>query len=228
MIYRILIVVVAMLAACKGKPERRAAPNNAQTLSVGSGSDKVLHLPGGDGSPPKPTHGPLSQAALARVRGLEFPGFNKEIKGKDTSVVVVLRTGDRPRIKVTTQIRPCDGACVPLDLAKWKARTDLFDQMSDQQRAAKDTKMEVGATSLFATPMIYTFQYGLLKAPEGTRYTDAYVLWFNDGTNEIRVISAYADDLPTSVEAMLAMTPEEDLEKVSKAFMDVFTQAWAD
>ena len=59
-------------------------------------------------------------------------------------------------------------------------------------------------------------------------FTDTYVLYYNDSVNEIRVVATYADDRPLSREAMLKMASEDDLEHVAMAFVDVFTQAWAD
>lgn len=232
---RSIFVAACILFACKGKPDKHDPPANLQGSGGSSvvpmanqGSDKVLHLPHGDGTLPKPTKtSPLDKDVLAKLRGLEFPGFSKEVRETEVSFVTVLRTDDRPKLKVTTQIRPCKGGCVPLELAKWQARTDLEDLMSLQMKASKDTKFQIGATDLNSQPMIFTFQYGILKTGESTEFTDTYVLWFNDGKNEIRVVASYNDNLPDSVAAMLAMASESDLEKLAKAFMDVYTQAWA-
>jgi hypothetical protein len=231
-----IIVAVAAASGCRGKPERREAPSNPQgsggtgsglAAAIGSGSDKVLHLPAGDGTAPKPTKGPLSSATIEKLRGLVFDGFGKENRGKDTSVVILFRTEDRPKLKATVQIKPCEGACMPIELAKWQARTDLNDQMAKELRESKDTKFEVGSTDLNAMPMIYTYQVGMVSSQAGMRYTDAYTLWFNDGQNEIRVIADYIDNQPDSVAAMVDMAPKDSLEKLAKAFMDVYTQAWA-
>jgi len=192
------------------------------------GSDKVLHLPHGDGTLPKLTKiSPIDKATLAKLGGLDFQGFTKEVRDAGEAFVTVQRTVDRPKLKVTTQIRPCKDACVPLEVGKWQTRTDLEDLMSKQLKASKDTKFQIGATDLNSQPMIFTYQYGLLKVGESTHFTDTYVLWFNDGKNEIRVIATYDDNVPDSTAAMLAMASVSDLEKVAKAFMDAYTQAWA-
>ncbi len=188
----------------------------------------MLHLPHGDGTLPKLTKiSPIDKATLAKLGGLDFQGFTKEVRDAGEAFVTVQRTVDRPKLKVTTQIRPCKDACVPLEVGKWQTRTDLEDLMSKQLKASKDTKFQIGATDLNSQPMIFTYQYGLLKVGESTHFTDTYVLWFNDGKNEIRVIATYDDNVPDSTAAMLAMASVSDLEKVAKAFMDVYTQAWA-
>ena len=231
---RLILAGALVLIACKGKPDKHDPPANLQgsggspTAPVANqGSDKVLHLPHGDGTLPKLTKtSPIDKDALTKLRGLDFPGFTTEVRGTEDSFVLVVHTTDRPKLKVTTQIHPCKGACVPIELSKWQARTDLEDLMSKQLKASKDTKFQIGSTDLNSQPMIFTYQYGLLKTGEATHYTDTYVLWFNDGKNEIRVIATYADNIPDSVAAMLAMAPESDLESLAKAFMDVYTQAW--
>jgi hypothetical protein len=242
MLKTLALVAAVTLAACKGKPERREAPSNALSCSsiatlptcvvqgCGGGSG-VLHLPHGNGSPPKRTKGPLTQTAIDRILALRFAGFglqNDENKAINT-VAIVIRTVDRPKFKITVQIRPCKNACLPMDLAKWQARTDLKDDvMGPEMRTSPDIKFTVGSTDINATPMIYTYQYGIMKSPEGTRYTDTYALWFNDGNYEIRSIATFADNPPASVEEMLKLAPQADLESLAKAFMDVYTQAWVD
>ena len=223
---RLALVVVAVAAlGCKGKPEHREPPANAPVASTGHHDD--IHLPKGDGSPPKKTTGPLSSATVKALRALTYPRFISENHGTDLSVVVVYRTDDRPKLKATVQIKPCDSKCVPLELDKWKGREDLKEFLPAELQAAPDTKFEVGATDLNGVPMIYTYQVGLVSKDGSFYFTDTYVLYYNDGNNEIKVISTYADDRPQSREAMLKMASEEDLGNIAKAFLDVFTQAWA-
>jgi hypothetical protein len=233
-----LVLVIAAVTACKGKPERREAPANAQSGSsiatkptVQEDGHKVLHLPHGNGMAPKQTKGPLTRTAIDRVLALRFEGFglqNDENPATGT-IASVIRTADHPKFKITVQIRPCKGGCLPMDLEKWKARTDLKDDvMGPEMRSSPDIKFTVGSTDVNAQAMIYTYQYGIMKSTEGTRYTDTYALWFNDGNYEIRSIATYADNPPANVAEMLQLAPEADLEKVAKAFMDVYTQAWVD
>jgi len=235
-----LAFVVFVVAACKGKPERREAPSNAQSGSSiatkatgtdqGSGST-VLHLPHGNGMAPKQTKGPLTRTAIDRILAMRFAGFGLQNDENPVigTVASVIRTIDHPKYKVTVQIRPCKGGCMPIDLAKWQARTDLKDDvMGPEMRTSPDIKFTVGQTDLNATTMIYTYQYGILKTADGTRYTDTYALWFNDGNYEIRSIATYADNLPDSVEHLLQLAPQADLESLAKSFMDVYTQAWVD
>jgi hypothetical protein len=223
---RLVVFLVAVAAlGCKGKPERREPPSNAHTATSGHHDD--IHLPKGDGSPPKKTTGPLSSETVKKLRALTYPRFISENHGNDLSVVVVYRTDDRPKLKATVQITPCASKCVPLELDKWKGREDLKEFLPAELRAAADTTFEVGATDLDGVPMIYTYQVGMVNKDGSLYFTDTYVLYYNDGNNEIRVVSTYADDRPLSREAMLKMASQEDLGNIAKAFVDVFTQAWA-
>lgn len=223
----VLAGALAAFVGCKGKPEKHDPPANVQP-GAGAGSDKLLHLPHGDGTLPKLTKtSPIDQAAIAKVRSLDFPGFTKEALGDESSLVTVLHTNDHPKLKATVQIRPCKNTCVPMDLKKWQTRTDINDMLSAQLKESKDTKFQVGSTDLNSQPMIFTYQYGLVKMNQSTYYADTYVLWFNDGKNEIRVVATYVDNIPDSLAQMFALAPESDLEKLAKAFMDVYTQAWA-
>jgi hypothetical protein len=220
-----VLVVIAASFGCKGKPERREPPSNAHVTTSGKHDD--IHLPKGDGSPPKKTTGPLSAETAKKLRALEYPRFFSENHGNDRSVVVVYRTNDHPKLKATIQVRPCESKCVPLDLQQWKGREELKEFLPAELKAAPDTVFETDATDLNGVPMIYTYQVGIAEKDGATYYSDTYVLYYNDGNNEIRVVAAYADDRPLSREAMLKMASKEDLGNVAKAFLDVFTQAWA-
>src|SRR3569623_2084701 len=160
------VLAIAVRVACKGNPERREAPAIAQSASAiaakptqakvdGTG---VLHLPHGTGMPPKQTKGPLTRSAIDRVLALRFEGFGLQSDENPGLGVVasVIRTIDHPKEKVTVQMRPCNGGCLPMDLAKWQARTDLKDDvMGPEMRASPDVKFTVGATSVNGTSMIY-------------------------------------------------------------------------
>ncbi len=57
-------------------------------------------------------------------------------------------------------------------------------------------------------------------------WSHAYTLYYNDGQNQIRIVSEYKDDPLVTKEAMAKEVPREDLENVARAFLDVYTQAW--
>jgi len=233
---RTLVCGLALFAGfgCKGKPTHREAPANAES---GSGSARTtantdshtLVLPRGDGTPPKRTKGPLSDEMKTKLRALTFPGFEAAPQNTRADTVVVdFHTGDRPKLKATVQIQPCDSACIPLELPRWEHLDQLKDLLHADLRAAKDTTFEVGANELNGTTMIDTYQVGMATTDAGTRYSDTYVLYYNDGSNKIRVVGMYADNKPDTREQMLKLAPKEDLEHLAKAFMDAYTQAWAD
>lgn len=232
--------LVVLGLGCKGKPTHHEPPANSASGSgsavgsaqgsatAGTGSDTLV-LPKGDGSPPKTTKAPLSPEMIKKLRGLTFPGF--AAAAQDTradTVVVEFHTNDRPKLKATVQIQPCNGACLPLELPRWEKLPELKELLPAELRTASDTVFQVEATDLNATPMIDTYQIAMGASGGGMAYSDTYILYFNDNMTKIRVVAMYADNKPDSREHMVKMAPKEDLEHLAKAFMDAYTQAWVE
>lgn len=231
------LVVTATLSGCKGKPTHREAPADPTAGSAGpnagsgsaAGSAAAFEFPHGDGTPPKQTKGPLAEATRTKLRALTFPGFTaKVLETRPDVVTVEFHTDGRPKLKATIQIQPCDSKCLPMELAKWHHLEQLKEFVPDQLKTLSDTTFEVGETELNGAPMIDTYQVGMAQTSAGTVYSDTYVLYYNDGSNQIRVVGMYADNKPESREQMVKLTPKEDLEHLTKAFVDVYTQAWAE
>ena len=235
--------LLVLSAGCKGKPKHQQAPAHVETAtgsgsavasagsgSAGSGSDSTsLQLPHSDGTPPKKTTKPIDTPTLANLAQMTFPGFLWNPRGNDKTITVEQETASRPKIKARITIAACNNDCVPMDLAKWKAKTeDLKQFLAPELKKAPDTVFEVGQTDLNGQPMIYTYQLGQAFDSGGHgSYTNAYVLYYNDGVNQIRVMASYTDDPMKTKEDMAKWVPKEDLEKVAKAFVDVYTHAWA-
>jgi hypothetical protein len=225
--------VLAALAACKGKPKHQEPPANVETAAgsatKGATAAPNLELPHGPGTPPDKTTKPLEGAALKKLTMLRFNGFLWNPGGNDKTVTIKHETETRPKIKATVTIEACNNDCAPMDLAKWKDKSeDLKQFLAPALKEAKDTTFEVGQTDLAGQPMIYTYQLGQAMKPDGGgAYTDTYVLYYNDGVNKIRVVAAYTDDPKANKEDMAKDVPKADLEKVAKAFVDAYTHAWA-
>ena len=136
----------------------------------------------------------------------------------------------RPTIATTITITPCFD-CPAMELAAWKAReASLRLLIGPELRDRPDTVWEMGQTELNGAPVIFTFQLGhhFGKDDNGNptaAFANAYALYFNDGTNQIRVVTEYKDD-PVAREDLTLVAPREDLEKVARAFLDAYTQAW--
>jgi hypothetical protein len=88
---------------------------------------------------------------------------------------------------------------------------------------------EIGATELGGATVIYHYYvgFGTTQGEGGgeTTFGDAYVAYYNDGVNQIRVLAEYKDD-PASVENLKKLAPKEDLRAVALSFLDVYTHAW--
>jgi hypothetical protein len=228
-----LFSVLALAAACKGKPKHQEPATSVETAAgsatKGAAPAPNLDLPKGPGTPPVKTTAPLGAPQFQKLGDMKFPGFLWNPKGNDKTLTVKQETETRPKIKATITVEPCNNDCLPMELPKWQEKTDsLKEFLAPALKDAKDTVFEVGQTDLYGQPMIYTYQLGQAMKPEGGgAYTNAYVLYYNDGVNKIRVMAAYTDDPKMTKEDMAKDVPKEDLEKVAKAFVDVYTHAWA-
>ncbi|MFN0249781.1 MAG: hypothetical protein ACKV2T_23060 [Kofleriaceae bacterium] len=239
-----VFIALIALAGCKTDKNKPATGSgSAGSGSAGSGSSvaagsaagsndvpkgATLKLPKGDGTPPKKTTQELLQADFERMAKLEFEGFEKADRTSGPMFEVRLTT-PRPRLAVTVTATKCS-PCVPMDLEKWKARDDLKALLAPQLRDLPDTVFELGKADLNGQPVIFTYQLGYQSGqdengPVGA-YSNAYALYFNDGMNQIRVVSEYKDDWVTR-EDMQRIAPREDLEKLARAFLDAYTHAWA-
>jgi hypothetical protein len=209
-------------------------------------------LPRTPSTPPHRTIRPLGRKELERLSALEFKDFDRQERGvTDRFVEVRHSTKTRPILGVTVTIEPCDPpapsvraarkaahrtapgrTCAPMELDAWKTRTaELKQFLSKQLIARPDTRFEVGTREVLGVPAIYTYQVGAFfgkderDQPVGA-YSDAYILYYNDGINQIRVNACYLDDSVGGIDKLLAVAPPEDLEKLAVAFMSFYLHAW--
>lgn len=244
----IACLVLSTAGACRGKPKHQEPPPNA-AAGPGSGSAKGpqaapdLVLPSGPGTPPVKTTKPLGAADFEKLSKLTFPGFTPDVRTNSDKVLEVRqKTKDHPRLWATITIKPCFD-CLPMQLDKWKAKEEeLKTTWLGPLKAMPDTKWEMGEEKFLGQPLIYTYQLGQGRVPTGSgsaaaaedkesggafSYSDAYILYFNDGVNEIRVVAEYKDDPVKTAEMMAKMAPKGDLAKLAVSFLDVYTHAWA-
>lgn len=231
---RTFLAIVVLAIGCKGKPTHHSPPSNIEQPVAGSGSGSApraapdIALPHGTGLPPIKTTKPVDVEIFNKLAKLTYTGFQFERRGNDKVVELRHMTEDHPKILTTAVIKPCADDCTPIDLDKWKAKGDALKEfLAPDLRTAPDTVFEVAKTDINGAPMIYTYQLGQAFKKDGSgTYTEMYVLYYNDGINQIRVESHYADDPLKSKEDLAKLVPKEDLENVAKGFMDAFTQAW--
>ena len=210
-------------------------------------------LPRTTSAPPNRTTRPLSRKELARLAALEFPDFDRQQRGlTDRFVELRHSTKTRPILGVTVTIEACDAPpaakparqtrtkrpaapghpCAPMELDAWKAKGDELKQFLSKQLAARpDTRFEVGTRDVLGAPAIFTYQLGADFGKDESdqpvaAYSDAYILYYNDGINQIRINASYLDDAVGGVERLAAIAPKEDLEKLAVAFMSVYLHAW--
>jgi len=244
----VLISIAVALAGCKGKPKHRPPPSNLGTVDPNGKATKSpnteapdIELPRGTGKPPVKTTEPLPLKKLLELQTHAWKGFqvaphaiNPE-KGMEVQHI----TEDKPRITATVTIAPCSeqavlGPCKPMQLPLWQADAAHLKMMiPDELRS--DAQFEVGLVKFHSTDLIYTFQLGLTNGTftkgsnagmSYTAFTYAYILYFNDGVNQIRVVAEYKGDPPAAAADLSKIVPREDLENTAKGFFDAFTQLW--
>ena len=214
----VLIAVAASVlsAGCKGKPKHRPPPTNLGTVDPNGKPTQSpnteapdIELPRGTGKPPVKTTEPLPLKKLLELQQRVWKGF--QIKphaiNPDKGMEVQHITEDKPKITATITIAPCSeqavlGACKPIQLPAWQAdEAHLKMMIPDELRG--DAKFEVGIVKFHNTDLIYTFQLGQKSGTidKGSNagmayvaFTYAYILYYNDGVNQIRVVAEYKGD----------------------------------
>jgi hypothetical protein len=240
---------IAMLG-CKGKPKHRPPPANLTevdprakpTASLPANAPDIV-LPHGNGKPPVKTTEPLPLKTLLAVQQMTYKGFQNQPHAinPDRGTEVTYLTEDKPRIAATITIAPCSeqavlGACVPINLGTWTAKTgELKKMVPSELRDRPDTKFEVGVVKFHDTDLVYTFQLGQINGVKTTgsaaglpfiAYTYAYILYYNDGHNQIRVVAEFKEEARQTPAEMTAEVPRADLAATATAFFDATTQLW--
>lgn len=237
----------ALVLGCKGRTRAAdpappgGAPAEASGALAGSGggagsagapTQNVLDLPRSSRSAPLRTTRPLDRARYEKLAGLEYPGWEKDVRYLDDRALEVrYRTKARPILGVTISASPCFD-CIPPELPRWKAKEDaLKNLLLPELRERKDTLFEIGEVKLAGAPLIYTYQLAHAWGPgeDGSQqgpYSNAYTAYHNDGINQIRVTAQYADDAVATRAELVSLAPREDLAQIALAFLDAYTHAW--
>lgn len=246
---RLPLLVVLGLAACQGK-SKPAATGSAPVAGSASGATPaqppdepargsgktgphVVKLPDEETTPIPKSRAKITKATLDKLAALDWPSFNRIVRIQTGNTIeVAYNTRKRPHLETIVYVGPCFD-CLAMDLAKWQAHTDALKvYLQPALRDHPDTQFEVGATELHGAPIIYTFQFGWAqgKDPDSGQpvfsYSNQYTAYYNDGVNQIRVLTRYADDLLRSRDELLNIAPKQDLEKITKRFLDAFVHRW--
>ncbi|HEU0035996.1 MAG TPA: hypothetical protein VFQ53_35535 [Kofleriaceae bacterium] len=248
---RIVVFLIAILAvACKDKPKTEPVANPQPTGSgsqVAPAPDRVptpptppqagpttIELPKLSGKAPAATKTKLSKAQLEALSKIELKDFKRDVRKLEPSFLLVKQKIDsRPKITTEVTVLPCMD-CLPMQLDKWKAKADglKVQLLPPELREQPDTTFELGDTELAAgTKAIYAYLLGYHFGKDDTgnpagAYANSYALYYNNGVNQIRVVASYSDDPLASKEDLVRAVPREQLEKIAKAVLDVYTQAW--
>ena len=232
------LLIVSLLAAsvgCKDKPKRKAPPANPSTPTATPAAPGQqapdLELPhSAEGGPPKKTTKPHTKADYEKLSKLELKGFTSQVQTVGEKVFEVRQiTPGHPRFWATVTIKHCLD-CLPMDLAKWKAKEEDLKVLLGPLKGMPNVQFEVGQTTSNGAPVMYTYQIGDGASDGGEggmtqHFTDAFTAYYNDGINEIRVIAEYKDD-PKSAGELAEVAPKDHLAMLALSMIDVYTHAW--
>jgi len=236
----IVVVVIALVASCKDstQPAPPAKPAGSDSAAAGSGGggsgskSPTIVIPQPKGPTLPKSKGKLDKATVEKLSKLTFETFTSDVRRQNEQAIEVKhKTVPRPRLAVTVTVTPCFD-CIPMELEKWKTKGEALKMLLlPELKTRPDTTFEVGDTTVLGQKMIYTYQLAYLNGRDENNnpefaYSDAYVLYFNDGTNHIRVVAEYADDPVKDMKALVDLAPKELLERIAKAFMVTYVQAW--
>lgn len=194
-----------------------------------------VKLPRSPTTPARRSRAILNARQLSWLASVAFPDFDRQDRSAARGTIEVRHvTQTRPRLGVTVTIGPCIPriVCPPMKLARWTGRRDeLLGQLPRELRGRPDTRFEIGARTLAGAPAIYTYQLGYASGSDehdqpSIDYSDAYILYYNDGINQMRVMAHYLDDAVGGLDQLLAVAPPEDLEKLATAFASFYVHAW--
>lgn len=202
------LLLVLALAGCKDKA------GTPTVKPVGSAT-----VASTDARPPTKSP-PLDAAKAQQLAQIEVTGWTKTIKLADAKGLELRY--DRAPLRVTVQVSACFD-CLAMEEARWRAKSDaLRGLIAPELRDHRDTTWELGMTDLAGMPAAWTYHVGFAAEAHGTAYT----LYFNDGTNMIRVVAEHAGAVPASREAMIGTAPRDTLALTAKQFADQFVHAW--
>ena len=194
-----------------------------------------VKLPLSPATPPRRTSRRLDRTQLRWLAAVAFPEFDRQDRSAPAGAVEVRHvTQGLPRLGVTVTIGWCSSrtACPAMKLAPWTARrNELLGRLPQELRNRPDTRFEIGAREISGAPAIYTYQLGYsagtdAKGRRAVHYSDAYVVYYNDGVNQIRVMAHYLDDAVSGIDELLANAPQDELEKLAVAFASFYVHAW--
>ena len=223
----------AAIAAAAGGT---AAPAGSVSGSPGeSAAPTHVRLPRSPETPARKTLHPLRKPQLARLAAIEFPDFERQDRNTTERMIEFRHTTrTRPHLGVTVQLAACPRPrpCPSMQLARWnKLRPELLEQLPASLSARPDTRLEIGTREVAGASTISIYELGYASGSDdkdqpSADYIDAYVVYYNDGVNQMRVMAHYLDDTVGGLDQMLAVAPREDLEKLAVAFASYYLHAW--
>ena len=192
-------------------------------------------MPRSPETPARKTTRPLRKPQLGRLAAIEFPDFERQARNATERMIEFRHTTrTRPKLGVTVTLAACPRPrpCPSMQLARWnKLRPELLEQLPASLSARPDTRLDVGTRQVAGATAISIYELGYSSGTDdkdqpSADYINAYVVYYNDGVNQLRVMAHYLDDTVGGIDQMLAVAPRDDLEKLAVAFASYYLHAW--
>jgi hypothetical protein len=224
---RFIAATLAFGSGCQSKPAPQQEP-----APVVEGDGSTITLPKRSGKPPVKTAKPLEAPGdFDQLAALAFPGFKADVQERRSSFLVRHQIDVRPKLAVKVGIRKCSaGDCPVLEAKNWP-RAKLIQDMRAPLRDAPDLVVDVETTTVDGgATAVAIYKLGYLNGNDATgavtQYVHSYTLLYNDGVNQLEVVTLYTDDDLGSKAAIVDVVPRDHLERIGKAFFDAYAQAW--
>jgi len=231
----------AAAPAVPAAPEPAVAPPPAAVAAppaaVAAAPPAPTHvrLPRSPETPARRTLRPLKRPQLGRLAAIEFPDFEHQNRDANDRMIEVRHiTRTRPKLGITVMLGACPRprACPSMQLARWNARRgELLHELPASLAGRPDTRFEIATRKVAGAAAISIYEIGYAGGADdhdqpSADYIDAYVVYYNDGVNQLRVMAHYLDDSVGGIEQMTTLAPREDLEKLAVAFASYYLHAW--
>jgi hypothetical protein len=238
-----IALCLVLLGACQCQSK---APSTGSGSASGSGSGSAssvppkkrstldITLPALSGKPPNKS-AVLTAEVADQIATRTFDDFSLEVTKGNAGVAIRQRAKTAPGMSVNVFLAPCSETykCRPMTVEAWKADEDKLKKALVDADLIKrpDSIFEIGATSIGGAPAISIYQAGHFFGTDDNKnpvssYSLAYSIFYNDGTNFLRVTVNYSDDPMGSLAQMQQQLPRPFMTQVALAFLDAYGQMW--
>jgi hypothetical protein len=171
----------------------------------------------------QPSHRKIVDFAPLAKLTFDDLGPTEVVSLNEHGVKLRVTPSDPPPVRIVVGIGTCEGPdCVPIDLARWRARRDeLLAGLGPDLAKSPLTVLEIGEATIAGHKTITIYQAAVFhdpSTPESPHLTShALTVHWNDGVNRLVVIAADASPpMTTTIDDLIAIVPKRRLESLAR------------